>query len=244
MRKLSREEMSDQLNLEIKLLTILHEHKEYSDLTLKDVQAMLDFANIIVAPTMAVEEDIDNTDEFVDETDTWDDFMTGDLFMLSVEETTNLIELFSKLYTSKSSKEYKILNRLYRLVNSYITNTVNKFSHTQPNLTVVPLKEGELTFNRLQQLNALRSKESFLMCNNWVASDWSNALAGEVGEACNLIKKYRRGDDIKTSDIGLELADVIFYALLTATYFSIDIEDILKTTFNSVSDKIGSDIKL
>ena len=30
--------------------------------------------------------------------------------------------------------------------------------------------------------------------NDWRLSQWSNALAGEVGESCNIIKKIERGD--------------------------------------------------
>jgi len=55
-------------------------------------------------------------------------------------------------------------------------------------------------------------------------SYWGNALAGEVGEACNLIKKYERdGKDI-TEELGLELADIFNYLVLTARYFYIDLE--------------------
>jgi len=55
-------------------------------------------------------------------------------------------------------------------------------------------------------------------------SYWGCALAGEVGEACNLIKKHERdGKDIK-EELALELADVFIYTVLTARVFDIDLE--------------------
>ena len=56
------------------------------------------------------------------------------------------------------------------------------------------------------------------------ASYWGNALAGETGEACNLIKKFERdGLDIK-DQLAKELADIFIYLELTAQYFGIDLE--------------------
>lgn len=55
-------------------------------------------------------------------------------------------------------------------------------------------------------------------------SYWGNALAGETGEACNLIKKYERDlVDIK-EPLAKELADVFIYLELTARFFNIDLE--------------------
>lgn len=57
------------------------------------------------------------------------------------------------------------------------------------------------------------------------ASYWGNALAGEVGEACNLIKKHER-DKLDISDsLPKELADIFIYLELTAQYFNIDLEE-------------------
>ena len=56
------------------------------------------------------------------------------------------------------------------------------------------------------------------------ASYWGCAIAGEVGEACNLIKKYERdGEKIKL-ELELELADIFIYTVLIAQYFDIDLE--------------------
>jgi len=56
------------------------------------------------------------------------------------------------------------------------------------------------------------------------ASYWGNALAGEVGEACNLIKKFERDGKKITDDLSLELADVFLYCVLTARVFGIDFQ--------------------
>ena len=67
-------------------------------------------------------------------------------------------------------------------------------------------------------------------------SYWGCALAGEVGEACNLIKKYERDATPIHNDEQLrlanklleqlaeELADVFIYTELTAQQFGIDLE--------------------
>lgn len=56
-------------------------------------------------------------------------------------------------------------------------------------------------------------------------SYWGCALAGEVGEACNLIKKHERdGLDI-TDMLPLELADIFNYIVLIARRYNIDLEE-------------------
>lgn len=72
-------------------------------------------------------------------------------------------------------------------------------------------------------------------CNN--ASYWGCALAGEVGEACNLIKKHERdGIDIKEK-LGLELADIFIYIVLTAQHFEIDLLDSIITKIKIVKER-------
>lgn len=75
-------------------------------------------------------------------------------------------------------------------------------------------------------------------------SDWACALSGEVGEACNLIKKKNRGDIISNKDIGKEIADAVIYAAFLAERLDIDLEKAVRDKFNEVSDRVGSKIKL
>lgn len=69
------------------------------------------------------------------------------------------------------------------------------------------------------------------------ASYWGCALAGETGEACNLIKKHERdGIDIK-EELGLELADIFIYLVLTAQHFEIDLLDSILTKIKIVKER-------
>ena len=45
----------------------------------------------------------------------------------------------------------------------------------------------------------------------WSPAEWGNALAGEVGELCNLLKKIRRGDNVDMMSVGDEASDVLAY---------------------------------
>jgi NTP pyrophosphatase (non-canonical NTP hydrolase) len=61
----------------------------------------------------------------------------------------------------------------------------------------------------------------------------SLALAGEVGEFCNIVKKIDRGslnlgDAIVRKDLAFELADVYIYTLNLAGLMGIDLEDLYK----------------
>ena len=97
-----------------------------------------------------------------------------------------------------------------------------------------------MRLSELSTQNRLRNQESFPTCADWSATDWATALAGEVGELCNFIKKHRRGDVVNIKDIGKELADVVIYTDLIATYFKIDLETYTANKFNEVSERVGS----
>ena len=104
---------------------------------------------------------------------------------------------------------------------------------------------------QLKDANSTRSEDSFdLPISEWSPSDWGLALAGEVGELCNLIKKLKRGDVAagtltdpygKISD---EIGDILTYLDLLAQRLDIDLSDALVRKFNKVSKKVGSDIEL
>lgn len=101
-----------------------------------------------------------------------------------------------------------------------------------------------LNFGILRDANVTRSEQSFHMCDAWSPTDWACAMAGETGEACNLIKKLRRGEDVRPEDIGKELADVVIYADLLAHRLGIDLGTAVRSKFNEVSDRVKSPIKL
>lgn len=103
-----------------------------------------------------------------------------------------------------------------------------------------------LTFDELRKQNVARCEEAFHSLMAWSGTDWGCALAGEVGEACNIAKKIRRGDfsDYMPADgitnegldaLADELADVICYADLMAARFGINLGEAVARKFNEVS---------
>jgi NTP pyrophosphatase (non-canonical NTP hydrolase) len=89
----------------------------------------------------------------------------------------------------------------------------------------------------------------------WSLTDWATALAGEVGEACNVIKKLRRRElpgpqqinaDEATLKTALrdEVADALSYLDLLAAAAGFTLESALVKKFNEVSDRVGSSRKL
>jgi|SRR6516165_6890658 NTP pyrophosphatase (non-canonical NTP hydrolase) len=100
-----------------------------------------------------------------------------------------------------------------------------------------------LTVRRLQALSAERN-----YTKHWSLSDWGNALAGETGEVCNLIKKITRGDYATdpakaTALLASELPDVLTYLCLLASAAGIDLQDCTVEKFNAVSTRLGSPVK-
>jgi NTP pyrophosphatase (non-canonical NTP hydrolase) len=101
----------------------------------------------------------------------------------------------------------------------------------------------------LKQLKAandirLYNTPAYAPCLEWTLADWSNAIAGETGEMCNMIKKIRRGDAIDPKEVGKELADIIIYADILASLLGLDLSDCIVQKFNEVSDRVGSDVKI
>lgn len=125
-----------------------------------------------------------------------------------------------------------------------------KETETIPKVDGQMIPESGLTFDELQQKNCDRSKEAYDdILHNASLSYFGNALAGEVGEVCNLIKKIERAklvgkfDTIPVSEVGKELADIIMYASLIASKLDLSLSQWVVDKFNEVSDRIGSNVK-
>lgn len=106
-----------------------------------------------------------------------------------------------------------------------------------------------LTIKNLQLINKLRCNKDFRPVDDWSLPQYGNAIAGEVGELCNIIKKMDRlnvpGDsELSTEDIGKELADIICYACLIASRADLNLEDCIKQKFNEVSKRVDSKYRL
>lgn len=73
-------------------------------------------------------------------------------------------------------------------------------------------------FQLLRQANQLRQDEVFVHCKDWTSGQFACAIAGEVGELCNLVKKEFRGEpgQFDIASIASEIADVAIYLDLLA----------------------------
>lgn len=115
----------------------------------------------------------------------------------------------------------------------------------------------DLTFGRFSLVNQLRCVSAFHRIEDWSLTDWSCALAGEAGEACNVAKKLRRlqtsdpscRPDEKDRDALLdkyvdELADTVIYADLCAAAAGRSLGVAVIRKFNEVSDRLKCEVKL
>lgn len=72
-----------------------------------------------------------------------------------------------------------------------------------------------------------------------------NELAGEVGEACNVIKKLERermgirGSRDSVDHLAEELADILICCDLIAMGYGIDLDRAVAEKFNATSEKVG-----
>ena len=101
-----------------------------------------------------------------------------------------------------------------------------------------------LSFDELRFANRDRANAIGYPIADWSPTDWACAAAGEMGEACNLVKKMRRGDDIDLKDLAWELADTVCYLDLLAERLGIDLGEAVREKFNVVSDRHGTGVKL
>lgn len=116
---------------------------------------------------------------------------------------------------------------------------------------------SDLSFERLREQNLTRAQQwhpGFPNENSWTGGDWAAAMAGECGEACNIVKKLRRCDtgvgavshdgrkhepyELMAKLAG-ELADVVIYTDLLATKYGIELGAAVRQKFNLVSELRG-----
>lgn len=96
----------------------------------------------------------------------------------------------------------------------------------------------------LRSANATRQAE-WDAGNQLDLSYRGNELAGEVGEACNVIKKLERerlgirGSRDTLEHLAEELADVIICVDLIAMAVGIDLDEAVRRKFNTTSEKNG-----
>lgn len=94
--------------------------------------------------------------------------------------------------------------------------------------------------DRLRQLNRRRCEEAFGHgVEGWNEAEWGCAIAGEVGELCNLLKKLRRGDAVSLDAICEEVADVVIYLDLLCAKLGIELAPEIASKFDKVSERVG-----
>ncbi len=120
---------------------------------------------------------------------------------------------------------------------------------------------GLLTFAGLRAINRKRCEAPKPhgfghALNSWSVAEWSNAAAGEAGEACNIAKKLLRvrsdlpGNRATDSEESLrealaaEIADAVTYLDLLAASEGIDLGAAVARKFNEISARIGSHFQL
>jgi len=115
-----------------------------------------------------------------------------------------------------------------------------------------------LTFQQFSEANRKRCEESFVPVEQVTPAELGNAMAGECGEACNVIKKMirlERGLAIPSKDkdkslswyvaeLRDEIGDILTYVDLLAARFGIDLEEALRDKFNAVSLEANSPVRL
>lgn len=110
-----------------------------------------------------------------------------------------------------------------------------------------------LTFADLRTANEARQAH-WGGTDNWTLADWSNAVAGEVGEACNIVKKIRRpelGTTGNSEDVSAlypklesEIGDVLIYLDLLAKKAGTTLDRCVSRAFNEKSEALGMPVRL
>jgi NTP pyrophosphatase (non-canonical NTP hydrolase) len=110
----------------------------------------------------------------------------------------------------------------------------------------------KLDLATFRPINVQRATEGFKCYDNQPLTYWTTALAGEVGELCNMIKKMQRVErggvdggssytakDITKEMLKEEIGGIAIYLDLLASLLDISLEEAIIETFNSKSEKYG-----
>jgi NTP pyrophosphatase (non-canonical NTP hydrolase) len=102
---------------------------------------------------------------------------------------------------------------------------------------------------RLQLANAARNAE-WDPKGQLTPLFFATELAGEIGEACNIVKKIERakfglrGTPATLVDLAQELADGVIVISLLANAYHIDLPTAVREKFNYTSRKLGLSIEI
>lgn len=104
------------------------------------------------------------------------------------------------------------------------------------------IEDVEVGFDEFRRANVDRCEKLMHAVDAWSETDWGCALAGEVGELCNNLKKRRRGDRVDVGEVAEEMADIITYLDLLAVRMRIDLGEALWRKFNTKSKEFEIDV--
>lgn len=90
----------------------------------------------------------------------------------------------------------------------------------------------KMEFNTLINLPKI-----FDRVKNFSKTYWACALAGEVGELCNLIKKEARDKLINYDEIQLECADIFNYLAIISRIYRFDLEQAILRKLRIVNNR-------
>ena len=110
----------------------------------------------------------------------------------------------------------------------------------------------KLDLQKFREINTQRAVEGFKCYQNVPITFWTTALAGEIGELCNMIKKLERvahggidgGSSYTAATIDKEMLEdeiggIFIYLDLLASLQGISLEEAIIKTFNAKSQKYG-----
>ncbi len=110
----------------------------------------------------------------------------------------------------------------------------------------------KLDLAAMRPINVERAREGFKCYDNQPLTYWTTAVAGEVGELCNMIKKLQRVEkggmdggssytakDINKEMLQEEIGGIVIYLDLLASLLDIDLEEAVLETFNQKSRQMG-----
>lgn len=112
-----------------------------------------------------------------------------------------------------------------------------------------------LTIKTVSEMSASRAARWHDGKPKWSLLEWSGAMAGEAGEACNAAKKLKRIDDDTATineasrhyeskaeaiaAITKEAADTLLYSICLLNECGVDAESIIREVFNKKSEEYG-----
>ena len=110
----------------------------------------------------------------------------------------------------------------------------------------------KIDLESFRALNVERARDGFRCYDNQPLTYWTTALAGEVGELCNMVKKMQRVErggvdggssytakDITKEKLKEEIGGIAIYLDLMASLLDIDLGEAIRDTFNDKSRQMG-----